>query len=405
MKKILIAILGVLSMQSVSAQNLLWTALANPDSLQVNGVGFSVNNAQVLSGTNCHPAHIRLYSAVNGLQEWDYTVPGNLMCQMGVSFSSDGKYFASVEEMGNIILFDYTQAVPDSIMAIAMGTSYAFAIAFSPNANKMLVGASNGKLQTYAAASGAQDLNIVAHSSWVTAVTYSPDNLLIASGGNDNLVKIWDTSGLLKHTLTGHTNDICSVKFSADNSKLFSASHDKRINVWDVATGALVHTINTGALINAMDMTDDGKVLAIVSADKWIRLYNTTSYNCVDSFVQAHGVIPLCVDFSGDNHYLVTGTSNGLVTNYDVSKFTDVKDVLAKDRLLVYPNPFYDVLNIESVRAYSTMELYDLNGRKQLTAEWQQHKAKIPACIGSGVYVLKLYDKKGQVATCLVQRH
>lgn len=94
------------------AQTLLWTQVANPDSLQVNGVDFSIDGSKVLSATECHPAHIRLFDTNTGSLVWNYTVPGNLMCMMGANFSANGTYFATVEEMGNILLFDQSQNPP-----------------------------------------------------------------------------------------------------------------------------------------------------------------------------------------------------------------------------------------------------------------------------------------------------
>jgi WD40 repeat protein len=225
------------------AQQLEWTALANPDSLQVNAVAFSTDNAKVVSATNCHPAHIRLYNTANGNQTWDYQVPNNLMCQMGIGFSSDGKYLASVEEMGNVIIFDYSVPVPDSVNTISMGTNYAFSIDFAPNAQKFAAGGSNGKLQTYHVNTGVLDININAHSSWVTAVCYASNNSWIASGGNDNKIKIWDTMGNLLFTLNGHSDDITSLRFSPDNARLFSSSLDNTVKVWNTSTGSLIHTI------------------------------------------------------------------------------------------------------------------------------------------------------------------
>ncbi|KAF2462479.1 uncharacterized protein BDR25DRAFT_202744, partial [Lindgomyces ingoldianus] len=50
----------------------------------------------------------------------------------------------------------------------------------------------------------------------------------LASGSDDNTVKIWDaSSGACLSTLKGHSNVVISVAFSPDSTRLASGSHDE----------------------------------------------------------------------------------------------------------------------------------------------------------------------------------
>ncbi|MGL5889622.1 MAG: WD40 repeat domain-containing protein, partial [Bacteroidia bacterium] len=174
MKKnyIIALVISVFSLNYIQAQDTLWTRIAQPDSLQVNGVSFSSNGNQVLSGTNCHPAHLRLWNTQTGNLDWDYEVPTGLMCLMGVGMSANNNYIATVEEFGNVIIFDNTLSQPDSVNTITTGTLYAFSIAFSPNSSEIAIGGSAGKLNTYNVLTGAPDLNVTAHTGYVYDVAY-----------------------------------------------------------------------------------------------------------------------------------------------------------------------------------------------------------------------------------------
>lgn len=349
----------------MQAQTLQWTSLANPDSLQVNAVSYSADQSKVLSATNCHPAHIRLWHSNNGGMHWDYEVPSSLMCMMGAGLSSDGKYLLAVEEMGNILVFDNTGATPDSINKIPMGTTYAFAIDLSSHSQKMVVGGSDGKLQCYTIANGIQQFNINAHASWVTAVQYRDDNTRIASGGSDALIKIWDSLGNLMHTLNGHTDDITALRFSSSGDTLWSSSLDKTIRMWNTSTGSLLQTQKvSNSVVSGMDYCAPTQELVTVSSDKYIRRFQAGSMQIKDSFLQAHNAVPTCVTFSKTGTEVVTGTSNGLVTLYAVSSTLNIpEENMEMEAPLIFPNPSNGIVHFYSLYNFQNYRVMDITGK------------------------------------------
>ena len=53
------------------------------------------------------------------------------------------------------------------------------------------------------------------HTQSVNAVAFSPDNRWLASGGKDNVIKIWDlTNGNVLRTLYGHSSNINALAVS-----------------------------------------------------------------------------------------------------------------------------------------------------------------------------------------------
>lgn len=79
------------------------------------------------------------------------------------------------------------------------------------------------------------------HHGTVDALALSPDAMLVASGGDDRLVYVWDrATGDPVHTLVGHTDRVLDLAFSPDGSRLASVGEDDRMIFWDLAANAMV---------------------------------------------------------------------------------------------------------------------------------------------------------------------
>ncbi len=70
----------------------------------------------------------------------------------------------------------------------------------------------------------------------VDALALSPDGRLLAGGGSDTAVRLWNiATGRLLVSLAGHRGKIQQVAFSPDGGRLLSVSGDGTVLVWDVA--------------------------------------------------------------------------------------------------------------------------------------------------------------------------
>jgi WD40 repeat protein len=75
----------------------------------------------------------------------------------------------------------------------------------------------------------------------VQAVRFSPDGTLLATGGQDQTIRIWDVStNRTILTLTGHSGTINSVAFSPDGTRVASASDDGTVRQYDIVTDRLL---------------------------------------------------------------------------------------------------------------------------------------------------------------------
>ncbi len=403
MKYFLLFFLPICYTQFGFCQSIDWMKKANPTNLSINSVAFSNNGQKVISGTNCHPASIRVHEVSSGTLSWDYIVDSNYMCIMGVTFSSNSNYIAAIEEFGNIFIFDNTTAVPTLYNTINTGTSYGFSTAISPSNMHIAVGCSNGKLKIYNIASGSNIANVNAHTSWVTSVAYSADGKFIATGGNDDKVKIWDSLGNLVRTLNGHSNDITSVKFSPNNQLLASASKDDLIKIWDVNSGALLKTISGHSNdVNCIDISPDGNKIVSASSDSTCKIWNINTGNLLSTFgVKDSGVIN-AVAWSPLGNKIVTGNSLSDLVLWSIPNALFVQEKPTVSTLKLFPNPAKDFIYLDhSLNVPNTkFNIYNNCGKVVLSnKELQSLNGKLDiSCISDGIYYLEIIEQSNKIS-------
>lgn len=62
------------------------------------------------------------------------------------------------------------------------------------------------------------------------------DGIFFASGGDDTIVRVWDTlTGTVSETLEGHTDQITVFAVTPNSRFLATGSRDRIIKIWDVS--------------------------------------------------------------------------------------------------------------------------------------------------------------------------
>jgi WD40 repeat protein len=203
-----------------------------------------------------------------------YPKNGNLA---SVSFSRDGKLLASTVWVGTtdyiITLWDIRACSIKDITHEASQTclyqrmskkGHSGAASFSRDGKLLASGGADKTIKIWDVAKGKEIKTLTGHSDELRGVSFSPDGKLLASASNDQTIKLWDVAtGKEIKTLTGHTGPVIRVIFGPDGKWLVSGSDDKTIKLWDVATGKAINTIkgHRDAIVN-FSLSKDGQLLA-----------------------------------------------------------------------------------------------------------------------------------------------
>uniref|UniRef100_A0A8D8WTQ0 Autophagy-related protein 16-1 n=1 Tax=Cacopsylla melanoneura TaxID=428564 RepID=A0A8D8WTQ0_9HEMI len=211
-----------------------------------------------------------------------------------------------------------------------------------------------------------------AHEGEISCVKWSPVDRVLATGGADRKVKLWDVSkgvpekkGVLigcnagvmsidfdstgtlclgasndfasrvwtvqdqrmRHTLTGHSGKVMCAKFLGDPTKVASGSCDRTLKIWDLRSKVCTETKFAGSSCNDL-VTYDGAGTTIISGhfDKKVRFWDFRSEEKVRD-IELHGKIT-SLDLSKDCRYLLcccrddTLRKLDLRTNQIVSTFS-----------------------------------------------------------------------------------
>merc|ERR1712194_79708 len=163
------------------------------------------------------------------------------------------------------------------------------------------------KLTEIAEASGEPDkvekakVTVVAHAKEVNDVLVAPNNKLMASAGQDRLVRIWSyPEAKLLGELKGHRKGVWCVAFSPVDQVLASASGDSSVRIWNLRdfTPIRVFQGHMGAALR-VHFLRNGMQLMSSGSDGLIKLWQIRTADCAESFDEHEGKV-WCFDMLND---------------------------------------------------------------------------------------------------------
>jgi len=161
---------------------------------------------------------------------------------------------------------------------------------------------------------------LLKHGSSVLTVAYSPVNpFLIASAGDNGVIKLWNLRNGTVATLGRHDDTVNSIAFSPDGRFLASGGDDYVLKLWNVnhKRHIVTHehiTDRARSQVKAVTFSPNGSMIA--TGGRHAKLWNARTYNEIVTLRHIDWV--WAVAFSNDGRLLATGDNSGQVTVWDV---------------------------------------------------------------------------------------
>ncbi len=231
-------------------------------------------------------------------------------------------------------------------------------------------------------------LTFEGHKSDVRCVAYSHDSQRLASGSEDGIIKIWDSStGDCLLTIESQTGELLTVAFSHDSRQLVSYCNDKPIPLdskpgrgaisrWETSTGRMRFRIPTGDdwdMMSPVIFSHDSQRLALKSLTT-LHIRDVHTGDCLKKFELLYRRSP--VAFSYDSKYIAFEKSNTVrIWNLNTNHCRTIGNCGNWESVLAFS---HDGQYLASTAANYTVQIWDaITG--DCLHNFQGHNAKIKA--------------------------
>ncbi|KAM9734309.1 autophagy-related protein 16-1 isoform 3-T3 [Menidia menidia] len=218
-----------------------------------------------------------------------------------------------------------------------------------------------------------------AHDGEVNAVRFSPASRLLATGGMDRRVKLWEVvAGRCepKGALTGSNAGITSIEFDSAGSYLLAASNDFASRIWTVEDYRLRHTLtgHSGKVLAARFLLDNARIVS-GSYDRTLKLWDLRSKVCMKTVFAGSS----CNDIVCTEQCVMSGHFDKKVRFWDIRAESIVRELellgrvtsldLNQDRSELLTCSRDDLLKIIDLRTNAVRQSFSAQGFK-CGADW-----------------------------------
>ncbi|KUM90266.1 hypothetical protein AQI88_38860 [Streptomyces cellostaticus] len=231
-------------------------------------------------------------------------------------FSPDGKALA-VAEIDRVVVWDLASGTKRATFG---GGMEAGTPAFSPDGRTLALPGFDETTISYKCTlwdtATHKKLATLVYDASGTTCLFSPDGRTLAMG-----ISLWDvgTRTLLGNLAGGHTRGVFDMAFSPDGRMIATGGHDAKLILWDVAKRTPLATWQRDGDVHAVAFSPDGRLLAAGDNSASISLWSVAKRTQLDSLTGGHTSAVLDIAFSPDGRTLLSSGKDGRIIVWNIT--------------------------------------------------------------------------------------
>ena len=283
----------------------------------VSAIAFTRDGTRVASGSL--DGTVRFWDTAT----WNELSPLKLPARVrAITFSPDGNTLAVGTMNSQVTIWDWKSGRQETALDISVGQEEG-ALLFTKDGTALLAGGAAGLLEVRKLPGYETIHKLEGHLDWVNALALSPDGKILASGGSDRAVKLWDTeTWQLKATLPApvHPYQVRGVAFSPDAKSLLTVGAESNFKVWNIDRLECVFVGETkDRELSAGVFSPNGTLIATSGTDQTVELWSAFDGGEAARLHGHRDDVP-ALAFSPDGKTIVSGGRDGWVKLWPVAK-------------------------------------------------------------------------------------
>jgi WD40 repeat protein len=230
-------------------------------------------------------------------------------------FSPDASLLASASD--DITIWDVAAAREKHRIKCE---SWVSAVAFSHDGKLLASGHDDGMLRLWDTATGKLTAEWEADAEEVSAIAFRDDGNQLATAGEDRLIYVWDMTGKRLNSLKGHSDRVPALVWQPGGNLLVSAGWDTTARIWELPNTDPLMLLNSHAdQVNALAYSADGRLLACADSDFTIHVWSNPRQGKVQYVLQGHTEEVRTLAFSRDGSRLASAGADRVLHLWDMS--------------------------------------------------------------------------------------
>ncbi|XP_066444478.1 protein Atg16l2 [Eleutherodactylus coqui] len=170
------------------------------------------------------------------------------------------------------------------------------------------------------------------HDSEIHAVKFSPNSKMVATGGADRVVKIWDVVGgqlQCQQVLHGCNGGITSIEFDSSGAQVLAASFDGSAHLWKLDSKSSDTLTGHMGKVTAARFKMSPYRAVTSSMDRTIKEWDLHKAACIRSIV----VPSYCSDVVCSDSYMISGHHDKKIRFWDSRSRVLIREVTLEEKV------------------------------------------------------------------------